>query len=142
MDAFERFFDVHLPRLAGVVEPVPVENAVGGVGGHLDFGDEKPCADGVDGAGRQKMTFTGLYRYFYQEVGHGAGFDGVGHPVFCDAAFEAFVNDGLRFGGDDVPAFGFRVAFFHSFAGGLVGMYLDAEDILGIQNFYKQRKRT
>ena len=61
VDALQGFGDVKLPGFAVVAEAVPVEDAVGRVGGRLDLGDEQARSDGVGGSGRQEMAFAWLH---------------------------------------------------------------------------------
>lgn len=120
-------------------EPVPVVNAVGGVGVLLDFVDEETSTDGVDAAGRDVDGVASFCR---------DGVDAIFCATLAECGFEGFLGgaifetdvEGCAGGGIcDVPHFGFWLA---AELGGDVcrGMYLDGEVVSGIEDFDEERE--
>ncbi len=120
------------------VDSIEVEEAVSGIGWRLYFGDEQSLSDGVRRAGGQEVTLVRLDGEFIQEFIDRAGFNSFGELLFGDVFFESFIDYGVWFGGDGIPAFGFWVAFSEFFAGFFVWVYLNAQDIFGVEEFYEQ----
>ena len=135
VDAFKGLVNVECARFAIVAEAVPVEDAEGGVGGGLDLGGDDSLAQGVDGAAGEVMTVA-----LADADGIEEGFDlsgvncvlelGLGH-----AGFETFVDTGAGLGVEDVPCFGFQMGPGVGVAIGLVGMDLDGEVLMGVEEF-------
>lgn len=138
MDTFQGLGDVELARVALGIRAVVIEDAVGGVRGLLDFGDEQAGTDGVGCAGGEKVTFAWLDRDLVEILFHSTVIDGGGELVPGGARFDALVDKGSGFGGDDDPTFGFGIALAHAVAGGLVRVDLDTEEVLGVQEFDQQ----
>ncbi len=138
VDAPEGLIDVKLPGFAGVIESVPVEDAVCRIGRSLDLSDEQARTDGMDGSCGEEVTLACFYGDFPEAIGGCAFFDRFGEGFFGDSRFQAFVDDCVVGGGDDVPAFGFWLTLAGPAAGLLVGVYLDAEDVVGIEELDEQ----
>ncbi len=127
---------------AALVDPVEVEDTIGGIGGRLNLGNQQTRSDAVGGAAGKEMTLTCLDSYLRQELSYGAFFYRLGKFLLCYAFFQPFINHGTRRSRYDIPAFGLRCAFTQPTTGLLVGVDLDTQDVLSIEKFNQQRKRS
>jgi len=84
------------------------------------------------------VTLVLLDGEFIQEFIYGAVFNSFGELLFGDIFFESFIDCGVWLGGDDIPAFGFWVAFSEFFAGFFVWVDLNAQESFGVEEFYEQ----
>lgn len=119
---------------------VVVVDAVGDVGGLLDLCEEDAAANGVDAAGGEVEDVAGLDLVVGEDVGDRAG--GYALLVFGGGDFllETGVEVGAGFGVDDVPHFGFAHLAVEALGHRVVGVDLNAEVTLGIDEFCKQRE--
>ena len=117
---------------------VVVVDAVGDVAGLLDLGEEDTATDGMDTTGREVKHITGLDLMVGQYLGDGTVFYALLVLIGGYGLFEAGIEVGAGVGLDDVPHL--RLAHLAMDALGhlVIGMHLDAEVTLGIDEFDEQ----
>ena len=131
---------MQFPRIAVFVPAVVIVDAVGDVGGLLDFGNEATFPDGMDGTGRDEKAVSFFHffsvQYFRQcvVVEFGQVFRLVG--VFVETHEQLCIRIGIH----DVPHFSFSVCIVAFFSNCIVGMNLDGKIVAGINVFNQQRK--
>ena len=105
IDAGHGLFDLQFSAAS------PVEDAVGGVAGGLDFGDHDARAEGVAGAAGDVMAvadFDGDADEHVLDALGVVGGEGGAELGGGDAGLDAFEEGGSGVGVDDVPGFGFE----------------------------------
>ena len=73
-----RRFALQLPRLAPIIDPVPIKHAVGGVAVLLNLNEKIACANGMKSTGRQKHCVAWFHFDPVDVVGGRAGVAGDG----------------------------------------------------------------
>ena len=135
VDGVECFGDVELSETAVGVGAVVVVDAVGAVGGLLDFGDEEAFAESVDATGWD-VEDVALLRGDGEEVGFDAAGGGEGRELFFgDGRGEAVDELGAGLCVDDVPHFAFAVGHIAEAREVVVGMDLYGEAVVGVDDF-------
>ena len=114
---------------------VVVVDAVGDVGGLLDFCEEDAAANGVDAAGGEVEDVAGLDLVVGEDVGDRAG----GYALLVFSGGDFFLETGVEvcawFGVDDVPHLGFAHLAVEALGHRVVGVDLNAEVVAGIDEF-------
>lgn len=110
VDRAQRLIDMQLSRPAGIIFPVPIEDAIRRVAVLLDFDQDIAAADPVKSAGRQKHRVAGFDRKAVNEIGDFAGIDGVLEFTARDRMTQTDEKFCARARGGHVPEFCFRFA--------------------------------
>ena len=117
---------------------VVVEDAVGDITALLDLGEEDTTTDGMDTTGREVEDIAGLDLMVGEDLGDGTVFYAFLVLIGGYGLLEAGIEVGAWVGLDDVPHL--RLAHLAMDALGhlVVGMHLDAEVALGIDELDEQ----
>ena len=133
---------MQLARLAVETHPAIVPDAVSHIGSLLDFGQIATCANGVDAAGRKEEHISGSHIIAAE---HGADFV-FRHQflklLWSDAAIETAVEIGSLARTDDVPHLGLSLGVVTHAGQLVIGMDLDGEIVVGIDELDQQRELT
>lgn len=116
----------------------PVVNTKGGVGGGLDFSDDDAGAECVAGTAGDVVAVAFLHRDLDEEWFDVGFFDGLPELLLGDTFFDAFVDDGIGLGVDDVPCFRFQMGIGMLLGVSFIGVDLDGEVLFGIEEFDEQ----
>lgn len=139
----DRFFcqgRVQFARVAGGIAAVEVVDAVGDVGGLLDFGDEGACTDRVDAACRQVENVARAYGVVGQQVGDRAVGDAPFVFVRGRLPRESRAQMGPFVGLYHVPHLGLAFRAVALPRQPVVGVHLDREVLPGVDELDEQRK--
>ena len=131
-------FGVELAGLAVHAGTVVVEDAVGDVAGLLDLGEEDTTTDGMDTTGREVEDIACLDLVIGQHLGDGTVFYAFLVFIGGYGLLEAGIEVGTRVGLDDVPHLAFAHLAMDALGHLVVGMDLDAEVALGIDELDQQ----
>ena len=131
-------FGMQLAGLAVHAGAVVVEDAVGDVTGLLDLGEEDATADGMDTTGREVEDIAGLDLMVGEHLGDGTVFYSFLVLIGGYGLLEAGIEVGAGVGLDDVPHLGLAHLAMDPLGHLVVGMDLDAEVALGIDEFDQQ----
>ncbi len=131
-------------QFAGValgIAAVIVVDTVGNVARLLDFGQQVACAYGMYTSGGQE-EYIARVRVVY---GQGFGKAAFGHTAYIvvgsHGGIESGVNLGIFIALDYVPHFGFAQRVVALACQFVVGVYLNRQVLVGIDNLNQQRKR-
>ena len=131
-------FGVEFAGLAVHAGAVVVEDAVGDVAGLLDLGEEDATTDGMDTAGGEVEDIAGLDLMVGEDLGDGAVFYAFLVLIGGYGLLEPGIEVGAWVGLDDVPHLGLAHLAMDSLGHLVVGMDLDAEVALGIDELDEQ----
>ena len=131
-------FGVELAGLAVHAGAVVVEDAVGDVAGLLDLGEEDTTTDGMDTTGREVEHIACLDLMVGQYLGDGTVFYAFLVFIGGYGLLEAGIEVGAGVGLDDVPHLAFAHLAMDALGHLVVGMDLDAEVALGIDELDQQ----
>ena len=131
---------MQLAGLAVLAHSAVIVDTVRHVRSLLDFGDERPCANGVHAPRRQEEEVAGLHGVVAQHVGQGV----VRHAALVllggDLLREARLEVGAAIGADDVPHLRLAVLAVTHLRQGIVGVHLDREVVACVDELHQQRK--
>ena len=131
-------FGVQFAGFAVHAGAVVVVDAIGDVAGLLDLGEEDATTDGMNTTGREVEDITGLDLMVGKDLGDSTVFYAFLVLIGGYGLLEAGIEVGSRVCLDDVPHL--RLAHLAMDALGhlVIGMHLDAEVTLGIDEFDEQ----
>ena len=117
----------------------PVVEAEGEIALLLDFGEDDAGAESVDGAGWNEDAVTGVYFVDMEQVFEVTATEGLLEHIGGDTGLEAGADACSGFGVEDDPCFGFAIFDgVECFGLGVVGVYLEREPVVGIEEFDEQ----
>ena len=138
---FQRLGQVERPGLAVGADAAPVVDPEGGVGHLLDLGQHHPRADRVDRPGRDQDAVARPGREAVQQrLDRRPAASAAANVVPGDARPQPGVDQAARLGVDDHPGLGLAVVVGQAPAALVVGVDLDREDLLGVEELDQQRE--
>ncbi len=137
----ERLLNMKLARFSVAVDTVPIEEAIRGVAGLLNFGDQETGAQRVDRAGFDQDAVAGAWFELMKAIFASAAHQRLLERVTIYASFQTGINLASRLRGQDDPGFGFseigRIKFGRL---PVVGVDLHRQRLMTVEEFQKQGK--
>ena len=135
-----RLGQVERAGLAVGAKTSPVVDAERRVGHLLDFRQHDPRADRMHGPGRDQDAVAGPGLEPMQQGLDGPSQEGGGEVVAGDSGAQAGVDQAAGLGVDDHPGFGLAVVVGQNPAELVVGVDLDREDVVGVEELDQERE--
>ena len=140
VDALGSLLGVQLAQVAVLVAPLVVVDAVGHVAGLLNLGQIAAGTNGMDATGGNEEAVALLDCILGQRVADGVA---LYHPLILlrrQPHFQSVIERGTGCGVHDVPHLGLSVRLAVALGYLVVGVYLDAQVLVGIDKLDEQRK--
>ena len=133
-------FGMKFTGLAVKSGTVVVENAVSDIRGLLDFGQTYATTDGMDPTGRQVEDIVFVNLMTGEDFSNSAISHSLTVFLWGNLLLESGIKAGSWFSIEDVPHLGLPELVVLTESHLVIGMYLDGEILMGIDNLGKQRQ--
>ena len=128
---------MQLTGLAIQARTIIVVDTIGDIGRLLDLGQQDATTDGMDTTRRQIKDIARLDGMVSQHLGNGTIGNTPAVLLSIDLLFEACIEMGIRGGLDDIPHLGLTHLAMLALRHLVVGMYLNAQVALGINELHQ-----